>query len=124
MAITLNKSSSLSDTQQWVNITVVVDGDTCKFNHVATSSLSGSGLQGYVDGREDFYKTEVLRNMYEGADCYNSTLDDWKTWITGSYTNTDETVIQKKVWVDQDLQEDPATLIVQLQAKVTALENA
>ena len=124
MAITLNKSSSLSDTQQWVNITVVVDGDTCKFNHVAAGSLSGSGLQTYVDSREDFYKTEVLRNMYEGADCYNSTLDDWKTWITGSYTNTDETVIQKKVWVDQDLQEDPATLIAQLQAKVTALENA
>ena len=123
MATILNKSSSLSDTQQWVNITVVVDGDTCKFNHVAAGSLSGSGLQTYVDSREDFYKTEVLRNMYVGADCYNSTLEDWKTWITGSYTNSDETVIQKKIWVDQDLQEDTTTLIAQLQAKVTALEN-
>ena len=139
MAITINKTSAIDDSQQWVFITVSVDGDDCKFTHVAPSDLSGDALQAYVDGREDFYKRELLRNMYDKADCYNSSLEDFEAWVSAGCKNAEvkgvdadgeeivikaEEVIEKKAWVDSEPSVDTATLIADLQAKVAALENA
>ena len=115
MAIIINKTSSVDDYLNWIYITVNVDGDDCKFTHTAPSDLSGDDLQSYVDGREDFYKRELLRNMYEGADDYNSSLEDFEAWISAGCKNAEvkgtlpdgeeyvkkaEETISKKTWVD------------------------
>ena len=59
MSITINKTKTIvqDDSQQWIFITVNVDGDDCEFTHVAPSDLEGDDLQTYVDSREDFMKT-------------------------------------------------------------------
>ena len=118
MAITINNTRSINDgddSQKWIEISVTVDSDDCKFTHVAPSNLSGDELQDYVDGREDFYKKELLRNMYKGADVYDDPLEDFEAWIAAGcknaevkgedhegneYVITPETVIEKKAWVD------------------------
>jgi hypothetical protein len=88
MAITINKRSAIDDDKQWIYITVNADGDDCKFTHVAPKDLSGDALQAYVDGREDFYKKELLRNMYDKADCYNSSLEDFEAWVSAGAKNS------------------------------------
>jgi len=90
MSITINNTRSISgnDLTQWVDITVNVDGDDCKFTHTAPVDLSGDDLQAYVDGREDFYKRELLRNMYDKADCYDASLEDFEAWISAGCKNT------------------------------------
>ena len=77
MAITINSTRPVNGdvSQKWIEITVNADGDDCKFTHVAPADLDGDALQAYVDGREDFYKRELLRNMYSGADAYDSSLE-------------------------------------------------
>ena len=141
MSITINNTRSISgnDLTQWVDITVNADGDDCKFTHTAPSDLSGDALQAYVDGREDFYKRELLRNMYGGADAYDSSLEDFEAWVSAGCKNAEvkgvdadgeeivikaEEVIEKKAWVDSEPPVDQASLIAELQAKITALENA
>jgi len=140
MAITINNAQKLEGKKyQNIFITVNVDGDDCKFIHSAPSDLSGDDLQTYVDGREDFYKRELLRNMYEGADAYDSSLEDFEAWVSAGAKNAEvkgedsegeeivikaEETISKKAWVDLEPPVDTAALIAQLQAKVTALENA
>jgi hypothetical protein len=116
MTITINNTRPIiggDDSQKWIEISVNVDGDDCKFTHVAPADLSGDDLQTYVDHREDFYKKEVLRNMYLGADTYNDPLEDFEEWIAAGcknaevkgedlegneYVITPEKVIEKKVW--------------------------
>jgi len=116
MAITINKTEPVGDgSQNWIFITVNADGGDCKFTHTAPSDLSGDDLQAYVDGREDFYKRELLRNMYEGADTYDAELEDFEAWVSAGcknaevkgedhegneYVITPETVIEKTAWVD------------------------
>ena len=140
MAITINKTEAVGDgSQNWIYITVNADGGDCKFTHTAPSDLSGDDLQSYVDGREDFYKRELLRNMYPDADVYNSSLEDFEAWISAGCKNAEvkgldsdgeeivikaEEVIEKKAWVDSEPPVDQASLIADLQAKVEALENA
>jgi len=222
MSITINNTRSISgnDLTQWVDITVNADGDDCKFTHTAPSDLSGDALQAYVDSREGFYKRELLRNMYDKADCYNSSLEDFEAWVSAGCKNavvttpaveasdavmgerqktktieveeevsnteivkeggkyvektttetmtkqvvsgvteevdlfdadgnkigkhtipvmesyevspaveavdevTEDVVIEKKAWVDSEPSVDQASLIAELQAKITALENA
>ena len=63
MAI-LNSTTPLDEEQKWVSVQVEADGDKCNFNHVAPADLEGDGLQAFVDGKEDFYRRELLRNMY------------------------------------------------------------
>ena len=119
MAITINNTRSISgdDSIQWIDITVNADGDDCKFTHTAPADLSGDDLQAYVDGREDFYKRELLRNMYDKADCYDASLKDFESWISDGCKNAEvkgvdadgeeivikaEEVIEKKAWVDSE----------------------
>ena len=138
MAITINKTSPVGDgSQNWIYITVKVDGSDCKFEHTAPSDLSGDDLQSYVNSREDFYKREILRNMYKGADCYDSPLEDFEAWVSAGCKNAEvkgkdddgkeivvkaEETIAKKAWVDIEPPVDQAALIADLQAKVKALE--
>jgi hypothetical protein len=140
MAITINSTRQPEGrSYQHIFITVNADGEDCKFTHSAPSDLSGDALQAYVDGREDFYKRELLRNMYSGADAYNSSLEDFEAWVSAGCKNAEvkgvdadgeeivikaEEVIEKKAWVDSEPSVDTATLIADLQAKVAALENA
>ena len=116
MAITINKTEPVGDgSQNWIYITVNADGGDCKFTHTAPSDLSGDDLQAYVDSREDFYKRELLRNMYAGADAYDSSLEDFEAWVSDGCKNAEvkgtdyegneivikaEETISKKTWVD------------------------
>ena len=97
MAITLNSTTPLDETQKWASVQVEADGDKCNFNHVVPADLEGDDLQAYVDGREDFYRRELLRNMYPSADCYNSGLKEWDKWIAAGCKNaeiTEERIVQ------------------------------
>jgi hypothetical protein len=91
MSITINNTKPVngSDSNQWIEITVNADGDDCKLTHTAPKDLSGDDLQAYVDGREDFYKTEILRNMYKGADAYDKSLEDFESWISDGCKNAE-----------------------------------
>ena len=116
MAITINNTQKPEGKKyQNIFITVNTDGDDCKFTHSAPSDLSGDDLQAYVDGREDFYKRELLRNMYDRADCYNYPLEDFEAWVSAGCKNAEikgldfegeeivikaEETINKKPWVD------------------------
>ena len=140
MAITINSTRQPEGrSYQHIFITVNADGENCKFTHSAPSDLSGDALQSYVDGKEDFYKRELMRNMYGGADVYNSSLEDFESWVSAGAKNAEvkgldsegeeivikaEEVIEKKAWVDSEPSVDQASLIADLQAKVEALENA
>ena len=87
MAITINKTEAAEvvkvngNAGKWVFLVVEADGDKCNFVHTAPADLEGDDLQAYVDGREGFYKREVLRNMYPTADCYNADLETFEKWI-------------------------------------------
>ena len=101
MAITINNTEKPSG-KSFQNIWIVVeaDGDKCNFVHSAPADLDGDDLQAYVDGREDFYKRELLRNMYPTADCYDSGLEDWEKWIADGRVNpeiTEERITQAAV---------------------------
>ena len=92
MAITINKTEKpTGKPHQNVWIVVEADGDKCIFPHSAPEELEGDGLQAYVDGREDFYKRELLRNMYPTADCYDGSLEDWDKWIANGCKNAEQT---------------------------------
>jgi len=92
MAITISKTEKPSG-KSFQNIWIVVeaDGDKCNFVHSAPADLEGDDLQAYVDEREDFYRRELLRNMYVGADCYDSSLEDWDKWISDGRVNPEIT---------------------------------
>ena len=113
MAITIN-STQKPDGKSYQNIfiTVNADGDDCKFTHSAPSDLSGDDLQAYVDGREDFYKRELLRNMYEGADAYDSSLEDFEAWVSAGAKNAEVSqeipAVAKKDAVYEDVETEPA----------------
>ena len=96
-------------------MTVSVLGENYKYVYTAPKDLSGDALQSYLDGRENFYKKKVLRNLYPSADVYNSSLEDFEAWIAdgcknvevkgedmegNEYVITPETVIEKTAWVD------------------------
>ena len=99
MSITINNTRSVngSDSNQWIEITVNADGDDCKLTHTAPKDLSGDDLQAYVDGREDFYKREILRNMYKGADAYDKSLEDFESWVSDGCQNAEVSRTQVKV---------------------------
>ena len=140
MAITINKTTAIeNDHRQWVFMTVSVLGENYKYVYTAPKDLSDDALQSYIDGRENFYKKKVLRNLYPSADVYNSSLEDFEAWVSAGCKNAEvkgedaegeeivikaEEVIEKKAWVDSEPPVDQASLIADLQAKVEALENA
>ena len=113
MAITINSTRQPEGrSYQHIFITVNADGEDCKFTHSAPSDLSGDALQAYVDGREDFYKRELLRNMYSGADAYDSSLEDFEAWISAGCKNAEVSqeipAIKKKAAVYEDVEVEPA----------------
>jgi len=88
MAITINKTTAIeNDHRQWVFMTVSVLGENYKYVYTAPKDLSGDALQSYIDGREDFYKKKVLRNLYPDADVYNSSLEDFEAWVSAGCKN-------------------------------------
>ena len=91
MAITINSTTPSDESQQWVSVQVEADGDKCNFVHTAPADLEGDDLQAYVDGREDFYRRELLRNMYPTADCYDGSLENWDAWIAAGCKNAEIT---------------------------------
>ena len=96
MAITINRTTKpTGKTFQNVWVEVEADGDKCIFPHSAPADLEGDDLQAYVDGREDFYRRELLRNMYPTADCYDSGLEDWDKWVSDGRVNPEitETIV-------------------------------
>jgi hypothetical protein len=93
MALTITDTKQVGGKDyQIVTVKVAVDGDNCLFTH-SVPKLEGDALQAYVDGREDWYKRELLRNMYEGADCYDGSLEDWEAWIANGCKNAEQTEI-------------------------------
>ena len=76
------------DRFQHIWITVSMDSEKYKFQSSVPKSLTGDALQAYADGIEDFYKRELLRNMYGGADCYDSSLEDFEAWVSAGCKNT------------------------------------
>jgi len=92
MALTITDTKQVGGKDyQIISVQVAADGDNCVFTHSVPKDLEGDDLQSYVDGREDWYKRELLRNMYEGADCYNSSLEDWEKWIAAGCKNAEIT---------------------------------
>jgi len=97
MAITINKTEAAEvvkvngNAGKWVFLVVEADGDECDFVHTAPADLEGDELQAYVDGREGFYKREVLRNMYPTADCYDADLETFEKWISDGRVNPEIT---------------------------------
>ena len=140
MAIKIDKivkPDGLSFQNVWIEVTV--GDDKCKYLYSAPSNLSGDELQSYLDSKEDYLKRDILRNMYGGSDAYDKSLKDFESWVSDGCKNAevkgtdadgeeitvkDEEVIEKKAWVDVEPSVDTASLIAELQAKVTALENA
>jgi len=130
MAITINKTEAVGDgSQNWIYITVNADGDDCKFTHTAPKDLSGDALQAYVDGREDFYKRELLRNMYEGADAYNSSLEDFEAWVSAGAKNAEVSkeipAVEAKDAVYEDVEVSPAgerqkVVVTEVEEEVTS----
>ena len=140
MAITINETTAIeNDSRQWVFMTVSVLGEDYKYVYTAPKDLSGDALQSYLDKNEDLYNTKMLRNLYEGADVYNSSLEDFEAWVSAGAKNAEvkgtdidgveitikaEETIAKKAWVDIEPPVDQAALIADLMKKVKALEDA
>ena len=124
MAITINRTTKpTGKTFQNVWVEIDADGDKCVFPHSAPEELEGDDLQAFVDGKEDFYKREVLRNMYTTADCYNSGLKEWDEWIAAGCKNaeiTETTVTPAQPAVDAVMGERQKT--VESSEEVTTTE--
>lgn len=77
MPVTLNSAQKIDNSQQWVYVTVEVEGVLRKFTHVAPN-LSGEELQAYLDSREGFYAEETKRNLEQGIEFEHPgpTIDD------------------------------------------------
>lgn len=99
----------INDDEQWIFVTLTVDGDECKFTHVAPTDLTGQVLQDYVNARENGYNLDILRDMYPGAiviPAENQTmLEAFTAWIAAGHKNIVEiddeqveTVITKTPW--------------------------
>tara|TARA_R110002167_G_scaffold4198_4_gene19649 strand:- start:1987 stop:2619 length:633 start_codon:yes stop_codon:yes gene_type:complete len=126
MAITISKTEKPSG-KSFQNIWIVVeaDGDKCNFVHSAPADLEGDDLQAYVDGREDFYRRELLRNMYEGADCYDGSLEDWDKWIADGRVNpeiTEERVTPAQPAVDAVMGERQVVVESEVEEEVSKTE--
>lgn len=133
MALTITDTKQVGGKDyQIISVQVTADGDNCIFTHSVPKDLEGDDLQSYVDGREDWYKRELLRNMYEGADCYDGSLEDWEAWIAAGCKNAEisETRItpaqpavdavmgERQVIVESEVEEEVSTTeIVEVDGK-------
>lgn len=79
----LNNVQEIDDNQQWVFVTLTVDGDDCQFTHVAPIALAGQDLQDFVDARENSYTLDILKDMYPDApNSAKGSREDFEQWIT------------------------------------------
>jgi hypothetical protein len=78
----LNNTQEIDNDQQWVFVTLTVDGDECQFTHVAPVALTGQDLQDFVDAREDAYTLDILKDMYPDVPTSaKGTRADFEQWI-------------------------------------------
>jgi len=112
--ITINGVKPINDADQWIFLTLTVDGDECKFTHVALADLTGQALQDYVDTNEDSYRLDILKDMYPGAvvvHTENQTiLEAFTVWVAAGHKNIIEvngeqveTVVTKTPWTGTHL---------------------
>lgn len=89
--ITISGVQPHNDAQQWIFLTLSVDGNDYNFTHVAPADLIGQALQEYVDSREPAYRLDILRDMYPGAmvsRAENQTeLEAFEAWIAAGHKN-------------------------------------
>jgi len=105
--ITISGTKPIDDNKQWVFLTITVDGDGCKFTHIASAELTVQALQDCVDAREDEYKRDILKDMYPGAKPIQAPelteLENFEMWISTGQINVDENddkvFIPKIPWV-------------------------
>lgn len=113
----LNDTQPIDDDQQWVFVTLTVDGDECQFAHVAPASLVGQDLQDFVDSEESKYKLDILRDMYPDAPLeVRNDFEAFEWWTDSTNTNAfvipavldehgieieSERVAEKVPWVNQ-----------------------
>jgi len=102
--IELNGTLPINDTQKWVYVTLIVDGDECQFTHVAPAELTGTALQVFIESREDAYKLDILRDMYPGAIVTQAEeqtpLEAFEEWVSTGYFNTIEDAVDVTDAVD------------------------
>lgn len=96
--VTIVSTAQYNDSQQWVYLTLDVDGDMCQFDYSAPL-ISGGDLQSWCDAREDKFKIIILNEMYPGADYSDqpgdTELEKFTAWIVAGHENPDGTVITK-----------------------------
>ena len=130
MAITINKTTAIeNDHRQWVFMTVSVLGENYKYVYTAPKDLSDDALQSYIDGRENFYKKKVLRNLYPSADVYNSSLEDFEAWVSAGAKNAEVSkeipAVEAKDAVYEDVEVSPAgerqkVVVTEVEEEVTS----
>lgn len=80
--VVLIGSRAIDTEKQWVFVSVTIDGQECKFTHVAPVGLSGTALQEYVSKHELAYKLDILRDMYPAApDAAKVSFTEMEKWI-------------------------------------------
>ena len=133
----IDKITAINDELQLVNVTISKGDDSYKYQ-MNTPVLEGDDLQAHCDSVEFKHLNNILYQVYDRNIQFEDE-DKWDEWIDDGCkiaevkgTDADgeeivikaEEVIEKKAWVDSEPPVDQASLIAQLQAKVTALENA
>jgi hypothetical protein len=80
--VILNGSKPIDPEKQWVFVTVMVDGQPCKFTHVAPTGVAGQALQDFVSAQEPSYRLDILRDMYPAAPpSAKASLIEMEKWI-------------------------------------------
>jgi len=139
MAITIQNSRD-NDNDKTVFFTIEYDGKDYKWHGDIPKDANA---QDYLDAKSDTLKTEILRKQYNKAVVPQlegkTPLESFEAWVSAGAKNAEvkgedsegeeivikaEEVIEKKAWVDSEPPVDQASLIAELQAKITALENA
>ena len=133
----IDKITAIDSEKQLVHVTITHGSDSYKYD-MNTPVLEGDALQAHCDAREFKSLNNILYQLYD-RNIQFSNEEEWDEWIDdgckipevkGVDTEGEEIVIkaeeviEKKAWVDSEPPVDTAALIAELQAKVTALENA
>ena len=133
----IDKVTAIDSEKQLVNVTITKGDDSYKYQ-MNTPVLEGDELQAHCDAEEYKQLNNILYQLYDRKIQFDDE-DKWDEWIDDGCKIPEvkgvdadgeeivikaEEVIEKKAWVDSEPPVDTAALIAQLQAKVTALENA
>ena len=133
----IDKIIAINDELQLVHVTISHGGDSYKYD-MNTPVLEGDDLQAHCDAKEFKSLNNILYQVYDRNIQFENE-DKWDEWIADGCKIAEvkgvdadgveivikaEEVIEKKAWVDSEPPVDQASLIAELQAKITALENA